>query len=237
MPQAEAEPRPDAMGIDVREREPEREPTQEQLVPILESDILFGRLRPRERLTEDALIGRFAAKRHVVRQALLELERMGIVVRVPNRGAMVRDFTAKEVEEIAEIRETLQRQAARRTTLPGDPGLVEKLKALQQRHDAAVASRDPRAIDDANEAFHAELFGACGNAHLSDAIAHYAYLSRAMRLYPMVDPALLERLRGEHWDMIRAIEAGDRDRLMRLVVDHIQHSKKIYLEARLAMGL
>ncbi|MCG8695086.1 MAG: GntR family transcriptional regulator [Minwuiales bacterium] len=208
------------------------EVTPEDVVRSLEFDILFGGLRPRERLVEDALIRRFGAKRHVVRHALAELERMGIVVRVPNRGATVRDFTAEEVEEIAEVRETLQRQAAQRMPLPAAPELIAALEAAQRRHDTAVASRDPRKIDDANEAFHNAFFEACGNHHLSEAIAHYAYLSRAMRLYPMVDPPLLETLRSEHWAMIDALRTGDRAVLRRLVVDHIQHSKEIYLAVR-----
>lgn len=202
------------------------------IVRALESDILFGRLRPRERLIEDQIMARFGAKRHSVRQALAELARMGIVVRAPNRGATVRDFSVGEVEEIAELREILQRNAARRIRLPAPASLVSRLEGLQRRHDKSVAARDPRAIDDANEEFHRVLFEACGNRHLVEAIGYYAYLSRAMRLYPMVDPVLLETLRGEHWAMVEALRIGDRKSLMRLVVDHIQHSKKIYLEVR-----
>lgn len=211
---------------------PESEPAADEVARSIEYDILFGLLRPRERLVEDALIERFGAKRHVIRQALGELEHMGIVIRAPNRGAAVRDFTAEEVEEIAELRATLQRRAAQRMPLPADPGLVRDLETLQRRHDKAVASRNPRAIDAANEAFHTRFFNACGNRHLAEAIAHYAYLSRAMRLYPLVDPVLLKTLREEHWALIAALKAGDRAKLMRLVVDHIQHSKKIYLEVR-----
>ena len=43
------------------------------LASALEFDILFGRLKPRERLVEDALMQRFGVKRHAVRQALVEL--------------------------------------------------------------------------------------------------------------------------------------------------------------------
>ena len=68
--------------------------------------------------------------------------------------------------------------------------------------------------------------------HLSAAIEHYAYLTRAMRLYPLVNRDLLARLRKEHWDMIAALKAGDRKTLMALVVDHIQPSKRMYLEVR-----
>ena len=162
----------------------------------LEFDILFGNLKPRERLVEDVLMQRFSAKRYTVRQALVDLERMGIVTRTPNRGAAVRDFTDVEVEEIAEVRATLHRRAAQRMKLPAGCGAASrKLEALQRRHDKAVAGRDPRAIDAANEAFHNALFGACGNQHLAQAITHYFCLSRATRLYPLVDRVLLERLR------------------------------------------
>ena len=203
-----------------------------EVASALEFDILFGRLMPRERLVEDVLMQRFDAKRHVVRQALGELERIGIVTREPNRGAAVRDFSAQEVEEICELREILQRRAAQRMPLPADPGLVARLEEIQGRHDKAVARRDPRAIDRANEEFHHAFFAACGSAHLAAAIEHYAYLTRAMRLYPLVTRELLEQLRGEHWRMIEALKAADRRTLMALVVDHIQPSKRMYLKVR-----
>jgi DNA-binding GntR family transcriptional regulator len=208
------------------------DPSIRDVVRALEFDILFGNLRPRERLVEDALMQRFCAKRHTVRQALVELERMGIVTRTPNRGAAVRDFTAEEVEEIAELRATLHRRAAQRMPLPASASLLAKLEALQRRHDKAVAARDPRSIDAANEAFHTALFGACGNRQLAQAINHYFCLSRATRLYPLVDRVLLEQLQREHRAMIEAMRVGDRKALARLVVDHIQHSKKIYLQVR-----
>ena len=39
----------------------------------LEEDIIFGRLAPGTRLTEDALLSRFAVTRHFARQALVQL--------------------------------------------------------------------------------------------------------------------------------------------------------------------
>lgn len=209
-------------------------PAFAELVQALEGDILFGNLKPRERLLEDQIIAQYGAKRHVVRQALAELERLGIVVRVPSRGAAVRDFSAREVEEVCEIREVLQAGAAQRIPLPPGAELISTLTALQRQHDEAVQRRDPRAIDRVNEQFHKVFFAACGNYRLAEAIGHYAYLSRAMRLYPLTDAGLLETLRSEHWAMIRALEGADRAALVGLVVEHIQHSKRLYLQFRAA---
>ena len=77
----------------------------ETILPILEEDIIFGRLRPRERLVEDDIMKRFGVKRHVVRQALMRLESMGLVTRAPNKGALVRDFSLHELDQIYGIDE------------------------------------------------------------------------------------------------------------------------------------
>lgn len=198
----------------------------------LEADIVFGRLMPRERLVEDQLMARYAAKRYAVRQALERLEKVGIVTRAPNRGATVRDFTAREVEEICELRGLLQASAVERMPLPGDPALIAELTEIQRRHDRAVAARNLRVIDEVNDAFHRRFFVACGNDQLADAIAHYANMTRAMRLYPLADPSMLEGLRQEHWAMIKCLETKNRKSLARLVVDHLQPSKRLYLSVR-----
>lgn len=54
------------------------------VVSTLEEDIVLGRLHPRERLVEDDLMRRFSVKRHVIRQALSDLEQMAVVERAPN---------------------------------------------------------------------------------------------------------------------------------------------------------
>jgi DNA-binding GntR family transcriptional regulator len=202
------------------------------VVAALEFDILFGRLKPRERLTEDALMARFGAKRHLVRKALEELEKMGVVVRAPMRGATVRDFTAQEVEEVYELRDLLQARAVERMPLPCSPEHVGKLKRIQREHDAAVASGDLRQVDRINDIFHRVFFSVSGNKLLEDAIQHYMQLTRAMRIYPIADPQTLEKLRCQHWAMIAALEACDRPLLLRLSAEHLQPSKAAYLAVR-----
>jgi DNA-binding GntR family transcriptional regulator len=83
------------------------------IVSALEEDIVFRRAHPRERLIEDELIARFATKRHLVRQAFVGLERMGLVDRIPNRGAMVRVYSADQVRQLYFVRDLLETQAAR----------------------------------------------------------------------------------------------------------------------------
>lgn len=218
---------------------PERRPggaDLAQVVEALEEDIIFGRLRPRERLVEDALMERFGAKRHVVRQALTELERMQIVTRERHKGSAVRDFPLADIEAIYEIREVLQRHAAERIPLPAPRALTARLAAIHEDHSRAVAADDLRAVYRLNNAFHDTLFGACDNAYLVEAIARYAWLAHAIRSYRMADKALLAQARDEHGLMVEALRGGDRAALVRLCVAHIMPSKNAYLALERARG-
>lgn len=199
--------------------------------PVVErvrEDILFGRLLPRERLVEDDLIARLGATRHAVRTALQALVRDGLVTHLPNRGAQVRDFPADEVEEITAMREWLHAEAARRLRLPVPTPLLHRLEALQEAHADAVAAGDVSRTHRENEAFHATLYGACGNRYLAASIEQHARLSLPFRCHALADPALAELARDEHAAMLDAIRGGDRDALVRLCVGHTRFAKRTY---------
>jgi DNA-binding GntR family transcriptional regulator len=202
----------------------------ETVVRRLEEEIVLGRLRPRERLLEEDLAREFDTKRHVVRAALAELESMGIVVRQPNRGATVRDFTALEVEQIYDLRQVLERYAAQIMPLPADPALLGRLRGLHARHSRAVDAGDSRTVFRTNLEFHRVFFGACGNPYVAEQIGQLASRAHAIRFLAITDDALLDRARREHGQMIEFLETGQRERLVELVGEHIKPSKEAYLK-------
>lgn len=201
------------------------EPT---LADLLEEDILFGRLRPRERLVEDELMERKHATRHAVRQALVELELRHLVARIPNKGAQVRDFSREDIQQICQMRDWLHDKAARCIPMPADPAWIERLKTLQRAHDAAVDAAEPIAVHRSNSAFHAELFSACQNRYLAQSIHEHAQLSLAYRCHLMTRKDLAAKARDEHWQMIDAIAQGDSQRLAELCVAHTKAAQQVY---------
>lgn len=200
-----------------------------RVVRSLEEDIALARLLPRERLLEDELALRFGQGRHVIREALSELETMGMVFRQRNRGASVRDLGPEEVENIYAVRELLERRAAELVPMPAQADLVRRLSALHETHRRAAKAGDLGAVYRANIAFHEAFFGACGNPVLVEAIGQFASKAHAVRSITIVAPDLLVRAAVEHGGMIEALEAGDRKRLVRLVADHILPAKRAYL--------
>lgn len=193
-----------------------------------EEDILFGRLRPRERLIEDELMQRTRATRHAVRQALAELESRQLVVRVPNKGAQVRDFSRAEIAEVCQMRDWLHELAARHLLLPADPVWVDELQALQGTHAEAVERADPIAIHRTNNAFHNTLFSGCGNRYLAQTIYDYAQMSLAYRCHLMTRMDMAGQARDEHQQMVDAIRAKDSERLAQLCVQHTSAARQVY---------
>jgi DNA-binding GntR family transcriptional regulator len=197
----------------------------------LEEDIVLGRRHPRERLIEQDLCDRFDTHRGDVRLALYELEKKGIVQRIRNRGAIVRDLTPREVMEIYAVREEVEVMAARILPFPVAANDLSKLEEIQQKHGAAIANDDMLGVFYANLHFHQTLFGLCGNACLIETIKHLEAKVYGIRFYANAFPEALDRARADHVDMIKALRASRRDDLIELTRRHLEPSPQAYIRA------
>jgi DNA-binding GntR family transcriptional regulator len=212
-----------------------REDGQAEIQRRIEEDIIFGRLAPGSRLVEDTLMARYGASRHYVRQALVQLERLGIVRREKNVGATVRSYSPDEVRQIYEVREMLTRQAALQIPLPAPADLVARLKEIQADYARHAEAGDLRGMHETNDAFHLVLFSGCGNPYLVQTLQDYMGLTLPMRAKNLADrEGLLISLR-QHDIMIELLQGADSWALAQLCVDHMQYSKADYL-ARAASG-
>ncbi len=201
----------------------------DKAIAHLEEDIIFGRLEPGLRLTEDMLMARYDASRHFVRQALVEMERRGIVRREKNIGATVRSYSQAEVRQIYEVREMLTRQAALMVQLPASRSLLDELRRLQAIYRQRAEAGDLRGVHDANDAFHIALFAACGNPYLVRTLQDYMDLTLTMRAKNLADPDGLQLSISQHDLMIELLRGRDVWAFAQLCVDHMQTSKADYL--------
>ena len=197
----------------------------------LEEDIVLGRRHPREHLVEQDLCDRFNTHRGDVRLALFELEKKGIVQRIPNRGAVVRDLTPKEVMEIYAVREELEVMAARILPFPVAASELATLEELQKQHSAAIDHDDMLTVFYTNLRFHQTLFGLCGNACLIETIKQLEQKVYGIRFYANGFPEALNRARSDHVDMVKALRASRRKDLIELTRRHLKPSPQAYIRA------
>jgi DNA-binding GntR family transcriptional regulator len=208
----------------------EKTKTWEAVYRDLQRGIISGAYRPRERLIEDEIMARTKATRHAVRRAFDELERAGLVVRQPNRGVQVRDYSIEEIEELYEIRECLEMRAATHFSAPADADLVARLTDIATRHRDASRNQRYAEVFTLNNEFHELLYDAAGNRQLAEAITHYTFATHPIRTRAFPSEELREVAITDHFAMIDAIARGDSQRLAEIIRRHISRPKDFYLQ-------
>ena len=201
----------------------------EYVVATLQDDIVLGRLASGMRLIEEDLAKRLDTKRHVLRQAFIELERVGLVDRARNRGASVRRLTLDDVSQIYAVREILERAAAAQIPLPLPSKHMKPIESAQRAHDRAVEKGDAKAVFHANFEFHRVLFAACGNPYLAAAIDDFRKKTHVVWSYAIVRPEYFRSAQREHKAMLKALRDGDRHKLIELCAHHLDISKNAYV--------
>lgn len=106
--------------------------------------ILDGTLRPGERLMEVSLSEKLGVSRTPVREAIRKLEIEGLVEITPRRGAQVCELSVKDVEDVLEVRETLEGLAA---YLAAEKMSDDELKELEKAYNGLVKAVDEQSTE------------------------------------------------------------------------------------------
>ncbi len=198
------------------------------LTTELQDDVIFGVYAPGSRIIEDRVMERYGAKRHAVRNAFSELEARGLLVRRPNRGVEVVEFTPDEVDALYDVRIVLETAAAERTPLPCDPEVASELDDIARRHEKAVADQDFRAVFWLNQAFHEVQYSCCGNPRLAELIESHARAAQPIRVVKYEDTGHMRNVVSQHFDIIAALRGTSQDALVAAVRAHLPASAEAY---------
>jgi DNA-binding GntR family transcriptional regulator len=125
-----------------------------EVVERLRRAILTGELAEGSPLPEAQTAAKFGVSRVPVREALVELERQGLVQFETNGRASVRPFTDEDESEILSLRATLQTMAARIAATKLTDADVGRLEAILAKAKETKDLTDFSALD---TAFHNEI--------------------------------------------------------------------------------
>ncbi len=133
----------------------------------------LGRLNPGDVIDEQDLVAEFGVSRTPVREALLQLEAMGLIRRNPRKGATVFRPTLEEFLAILEVHAKLEGQAAglaaRRLSVAGADALEAAVAACED-HAARLSDADPDGYYQLNLRFHETVAVAAGNPFLTEMV-------------------------------------------------------------------
>ena len=166
----------------------------------LREEIISGRLNPGDAIAERTVAEEFEVSRVPVREALIQLERDGLVEISPGRGAQVRRFNAGNIESLYHVREALEGMAARLAAARMRPMELATFRQKFQDISANPSRKDLLSISRLGDEFHSAVIHGSRNSMIIDisgSIADRVHLARRLS-YGHVDAASVGKATQEH---------------------------------------
>jgi DNA-binding GntR family transcriptional regulator len=195
-----------------------------QVARILRDAIFSGELKPGEPLRELALARQLDVSQATVREALTDLEQIGLVVKMPNKGTTVTNLSATEVRERLAIRLVLEQMAAIEAAKRMQAPEFAELEDLSAQITAGIEQNAYFEVSQADAAFHRAIWRFSRNQTLERILDQvttplFAFLG------------LLHRIQGEdqrktrpHLDLVAALRTRRPAAIREAFRNHIEGS-------------
>lgn len=212
------------------------------IVDRLRERIGSGEIPIGDWIRQEQVAREYGVSRTPVREALRQLEALGVVEMVAHRGARVTLPSTRDIAEALEIRGVLEGHAAQLAADRITQAQLDVLTGTDRTFRRVVAlARDPGAQDEARELwyrtntlFHATVVEAAGNRQLTaslDALHHR--LPRNLTWSGLSgDPRLLSRNADDHAAIAAAIGEGAGERARLLTLEHARRAAEMILVRR-----
>lgn len=191
----------------------------------LRSEIILGRHHEGAPVKEGRLAEELEMSRIPVRAAILQLGRDGFLRTAPRRSARVVGWDARSINELFDVRLSLEALAARLAAQNVARGAAcdELERALDEAHEA-VATGDRMQIAEAHVAFHARIVDMADSELVSELMR--VVMGRMLWLFYLTGAGRdAKEASHEHDDLMAAISSGN-DRLAEsLAFSHIEKGR------------
>jgi DNA-binding GntR family transcriptional regulator len=213
------------MGTKRRAAMPPFESARERggrLFDRLRDDILCGRLRPGEALSETKLAEQHGISRTPVREVIQRLAKENLLAIVPQVGTFVAPIKLSSVTSSQFIREALECRAVRFATERATRTQLETLRQQISRQQQAIEKGDHVAFFQLDEAMHSLILDIAGHPHAWDLIASVKAQLDRVRYLSLEDERWLKMIYRQHREIVGAMRDKDQLAAEQAMQDHLR---------------
>ncbi len=191
----------------------------EQVFDQLMEWIMEGKLSMGDKLVTDDLAEQLGVSRMPVREAIANLEAIGLAKTIPYAGTKLVKLEKTDVQEIYLARSALEPIAARFACIRITPDQLEKVEQIHEEYKKAVMKDelDPVEVYQLNRRFHFTIYKASGLKRICEDVEKYwdnlAYFKFIYGQKLLQNQELKEDMIREHQCYLDALREGDSDRL------------------------
>ena len=205
------------------------QPLREVVCETLRDAVRRGVLKPGERLMEIQLAEELGVSRTPVREAIRKLEMEGYVIMMPRRGTCIADLSIRDINEVFEIRTSLESLASGLAAERITEDELEKLQRLLVQIGTHIKSGDMESIVRTDTEFHDLLYQTSRNTRLVGIISNLREQLTRFRTTSMSFPGRLKATLEEHRKIVEAIAQGDEKAARKAAEYHMEKAEQTLL--------
>ncbi|MCP4337759.1 MAG: GntR family transcriptional regulator [Desulfobulbaceae bacterium] len=193
----------------------------------IHSSILSGQLTVDVVYKEKSLAEDLGISRTPVREALLALSSEGLITFLPRKGLVVNKFSKQDIEEIFEIRESIELASVKKICRNHASLDFSHLRNCFEDQKRSL-SIQPRANEFMNldRDFHMAISELVGNSRLVSIMTNVRDKVHLMGLRALSVEGRMEEVIEEHEKIVAAVENGREEEALALMEYHLYRSKK-----------
>jgi DNA-binding GntR family transcriptional regulator len=196
----------------------------EAIVTRVRDMIIEGTLAPGTRIHEGKLGEELGISRTPLREALKFLASEGLLELSPGRGALVRQFSAKDVQDALAVIGHLEGLAGRLACANATNAEIREVRQLHDQMMQMYRARDRLPYFKLNQAIHSAILRLSKNESLSYVHGILQARLRRIRYIGNEGPEKWAGAVADHEIMIEALEARDGERLAAAMVAHMDRT-------------
>jgi len=196
------------MPIPIQQGLHKRSLLRDNVYESLRDAIVDGTLAPGERLKDPQLEEWLGVSRTPIREALLRLERAGLVITQPGKATTVAPYDLASTISAQQVTAAMHELAAR-LAVPGiSAGQVEAMSVANAAFASAIDTGDVEAALDADDAFHAVFVRASGNPVIAEVLEQTTPMLRRVERMRFSSESARQSV-AQHNAVIELTRAGD----------------------------
>ncbi len=214
------------------ERQPiERTLLRREIKEYILQAILYGELQEGQRIVETQLAQHLGVSQSPVREALRELEQMGVLQSEPYRGVTVRALTTRDLQEMYRVRAVLEEMAVREACARMDDAALKEISEIVDGMINAAEKDDVQELVTLDVAFHRRIVESSENAFLLR-MWEYAHPASWTFITITIFRQQLDYVANRHRDIVDAIASRDAKKAATVVRKHIEEFGSEIVAAR-----
>jgi DNA-binding GntR family transcriptional regulator len=202
---------------------------REKVYDELRAEMISCALPPGTEIRESELALRFGVSKSPVRDALMRLEREGLVITLPRQGYRVAPVSLADVQDMFHLRDALEQACTERIVRRSSDEQLATLDVFRRYEPAEW----PGGFVAYNREFHRTLARIAGNARMRDQLIDLIdQMERAVHLsLSSLKKGNPQSLVNEHVGIIDALQARQVSRAQRLASRHVGEAGKRVVQA------